>query len=133
MDKDPSSTPCATGCAVGCVVLILLVNSIGMGSSSELTLVFIIFVSIATGLIAFHITEKVKREESDRENQEVAQLVKSAAVGFKESLKSVDQSIELMCRATYYGGHKKYEDIVDVSFVVTKDRILIKELPGHAV
>lgn len=131
MDKDPANTAFASGCTVGCGTFILFGFLFSEGSS-ESTAIVAFFISIAAGLIAFFITQKDKTEESNRENREVEDFVKLAAVGSEVSREPVDQSIKLMCRATYYGGHKKYEDKVDVSFVLTKDRILIKELPGHA-
>lgn len=130
MLKDPNQAACGTGCSVGCGIFILFSMS-GMSSLSESASAVALVVSIAVGLIAFFITRQVKTEESNREKQEVLRLVNSETLGSERDSGMVDQSVELMCRATYYGGHKKYGDNVDVSLVLTKDRILIKELPGN--
>ena len=131
MDKDPINAACATGFTVGCAVLILLSSFIASDSMGGWVAIVIFVTSIASGLLAFYITKQAMTEESDRENQEVENIVNKTTTSNEECTGIVDQSVELMCRATYYGGHKKYENKVDISFVLTKDRILIKELPGN--
>lgn len=131
--KDPFEVACGTGCSVGCGVLILTAMIGGhynIDAKSTLSDFFFLYIPIAVGMIAFFVTKKIKTEESERENQAVKRLVQSELSKSVTPQQSVDQSIQLMCRATYFGGDKKYGDKGDVTVVLTKDRILVKELPG---
>jgi hypothetical protein len=128
MLKDPKQAATGAGCAVGCGVFIVAVYIFSKMHSETLSF-FIFLISIVAGMIAYKITLKKKSEESKLVNQEVTQLAMS--IGGDSTAPIIDQSIQLMCRATYFGGHKRYGDKADVSVVLTKDRILLKELPGH--
>jgi len=130
MAKDPKQIAGGMGCAVGCLTFVALsyIFSKHINKSADMT---VFLISIVAGLIAYFVTKKIKAEESEREKQEVIQLVTSTEPQSTALDQTVDQSIQLMCRATYVGGHKKYTEKADVSVVLTKDRILLKELPGH--
>jgi hypothetical protein len=42
-----------------------------------------------------------------------------------------EHSVTMLYRATYFGGHKKYSTMSDVTIALTEDRVLFKELTGH--
>lgn len=130
MAKDPQQIAGGMGCTVGCLTFVALsyIFSKHIDKSGG---IIAFLVSIVAGLIAYFVTKKIKTEESEREKQEVIQFVTSAEPQSTTLNQNVDQSIQLMCRATYLGGHKKYTEKADVSVVLTSDRILLKELPGH--
>lgn len=84
---------------------------------------------MVVGAIVYTTTQKRAIQDNDSVKEEAIQNAKnvfSSANGDNYA----GLSIYLICKATYYGGHKKYGEKTDVSLVLTNDMILIKEISG---
>jgi hypothetical protein len=138
MDKDITGAGEFKGCLIGfmaALVFSLLLNLIFGVERIRHYEGALLLLAFAVGIIAYWTTkEYVKQttiEESNRENQAIERMISSGKSDSVTDSKTVDRSIQLMCRASYLGGHKKYGGKSDVTVVLTQDRLLIKELPGH--
>jgi len=129
LPKGPLAQAGEAGCLGGCLTYFFLyaalsndykVFPVGVG----------IFISIIVGSIAFLIVKQIKEKEKDLENKNI-ELDNSRQVSTGEPSQTINQQIQFMKRATYFGGDKQYGTKAVVSVVFTMDRILIKELPGN--
>jgi hypothetical protein len=120
-----------TGCSVGCgVIMVSLWLGQGIRFFNSAGALAVMLAAILAGLAAFYMAKDMKEEEMARKKREALPPVSRVPSRPVTSQQDVDQSVRLMCRASYFGGHKKYVDAADVTLVLTNDRILVKEVPG---
>jgi hypothetical protein len=131
--SDAGSSGCGTGCLTFFLISMLF-SYIGTDMKSGGVITFGFFAAIGGGILAFVLVKQEKEKnyslQKKKEDQKVQDLV-ATVEGKKDTVKETDKSIVLMCSATYLGGHKKYGKQADVTVVLTKERILLKEMAGH--
>jgi hypothetical protein len=129
LPKDPLTQAGEAGCLGGCLTYFFL-YAILSSDYKDFPVGVGILLSIIVGSLAFLIVKKIKTAESDLENKNV-ECANSRQISSGETPPTVNQQIQFLRRATYFGGDKQCGTKSYVSVVFTKDRILLKELPGN--
>ena len=134
MSKIGSTAHIQIGCG-GCFVTFMFVGLL-IGSLMDdiplrgyLMFGVLVLSFVVWGLIANYL-EPIFNKKSKEEDEKVKNYILAKIKDFKNDDDS-DIPIILMSRASYFGGHKKYSEQADVTVVLTKHFLAIKELPGH--
>jgi hypothetical protein len=127
-----------TSIALGCggsilvfFILATLVSSMADTFFRGVLMLVVLALSIGIGIAIFAGILRIPDKDSKKEDEEVKKYVTSK-LNVADGNTNAEKEIIILCRATYFGGHKKYAEKSDVDFVLAKQGLLIKELPGHA-